>query len=42
MNLVDVKSSTFIKSSKDVNDKESKFKNNDIVRIFKYKNLLQK
>ena len=37
-----VKSSTFIDSGKEINDKGSKFKTGDIVRISKYKTLLQK
>ena len=36
---VDVKSSTHIDSSKEVNDKDAKFKNDDIVRISKYKSI---
>ena len=35
---VDVKSRTYIDSSKEINDKNSKFKTGDIVRISKYKN----
>ena len=38
MNPVDVKSDTYINSSKEVNDKDPKFKIGDIVRISKYKN----
>ena len=37
-----VKSSTFIDSGKEINDKGSKFKTGDIVRISKYKTFLQK
>ena len=37
MKPVDVKSSTYIDSSKDINDKDSKFKIGNIVRISKYK-----
>ena len=36
MNPVDVKSSTYIDSSKDINDEDSKFKIFDISRISKY------
>ena len=40
---VDVKSNTYIDSSKEINDKDPKFKIGDIVRISKYKNIfLQK
>ena len=35
---VDVKSSTYIEFSKDINNKDPKFKIGDIVRISKYKN----
>ena len=35
---IDVKSRTYIDSSKKNNDKDSKFKIGDIVRISKYKN----
>ena len=38
----EVKSSTYINSSKEMNDEDSKFKIGDIVRISKYKNLLAK
>ena len=34
---VDVKSSTYINSSKEINDEDPKFKIGDIVRISKYK-----
>ena len=37
-----VKSSTFIDSGKEINDKGSKFETGDIVRITKYKTFLQK
>ena len=37
-----VKSSTFIDSGKEINDKGSKFQTGDIVRISKYKTFLQK
>ena len=39
MKPVDVKSSTFIDSSKEINDKNPKFKIGDIVRVSKYKNI---
>ena len=39
---VDVKSNTCIDSSKEVNDKDPKFKIGDIVRIKKYKNTFAK
>ena len=39
---VDVKSNTYINSSKDINDKDVKFKIGDIVRISKYKNIFAK
>ena len=39
MNLVEVKSSAYVNSSKDINDKDPKFKVWDIVRISKYKNI---
>ena len=42
MKPVDVKSDTYIESSKEINNKDSKFKIGDIVRLSKYKNLLQK
>ena len=38
----DVKSSTYINSSKEVNDEDPKFKIGDIVRISKYKNIFTK
>ena len=38
MNPVDAKSGTYINSSKEINDKDPKFKIGDIVRISKYKN----
>ena len=37
MKLGDVKSNTYINSSKETNDKNPKFKIGDIVRISKYK-----
>ena len=39
---VDVKSNTYINSSKDINDKDIKFKIGDIVRTSKYKNIFAK
>ena len=39
---VDVKSSTYIDSSKEINDKNPKFKIGDTVRISKYKNVFAK
>ena len=42
MKPVDVRSSTFIDSSKEINDKDPKFKIGDIGRISKYKNIFAK
>ena len=42
MKSVDVKSSTYIDSSKQINHKDPKFKIGDIVRISKYENLFAK
>ena len=42
MKPVDVKDSTYIDSSKEVNDKDPKFKAGDHVRISKYKNIFAK
>ena len=42
MKLVDVKSNIFIDSSKEVNDKDPKYKIGGIVRISKYKNIFAK
>ena len=42
MKPVDVKSNTYIDSSKEINDKDPKFKIGDIVRISKYKNIFVK
>ena len=39
---VDVKPSTYLDSSKEINYKDSKFKIGDIVRISKYKNIFTK
>ena len=38
MKSVDVKSSTYINSSTEINDKDPKFKVGGIVRVSKYKN----
>ena len=40
--LVDVKTSTYIDSSKETNDEDSTFKIDDIVRITKHKNIFAK
>ena len=42
MKPVDVTSSTYIDSSKEINDTDGKFKIGDIVRISKYKNIFAK
>ena len=42
MKPVDVKSSTYIDSSKIITDKDTKYKVDDIVRISKYKNIFAK
>ena len=42
MKPVDVKSSRYIDSSKEINDGDRKFKIGDIVRILKYKNICTK
>ena len=42
MKPVDVKLSTYIDSSKEINDKDPKFKIGDIVRIWKYKIIFTK
>ena len=42
MKPVDVKSNTYINSSKDINDEGPKFEIGDIVRIPKYKNIFAK
>ena len=39
---VDVKPSTYIDSSKEINNEDPKFKTKDIVRISKYKNIFAK
>ena len=42
MKPVDVKSNTCINCSKEINNNDAKFKNGDIVRISKYKNIFVK
>ena len=42
MKPVDVKSSPYIDSSKQINDKDPKFKIGDILRILKHKNIFAK
>ena len=42
MKSVDVKSNTYIDSSKEINDKDPKFKVGDHARISKYKNIFAK
>ena len=42
MKLVDVKSNTYINSSKKINNEDPKFKVSDIVRISKYENIFAK
>ena len=42
MKPVDVKSNTYIDSSKEINNKNPRFKIGDTVRISKYKNILAK
>ena len=42
MKAVDVKSSAYVDSSKEINDEDHKFKIGDIVRISKYKNIFAK
>ena len=42
MKPVNVKSTTYINSSKEINDEDPKFKIGDIVRISKYKNIFAK
>ena len=42
MKPADVKSSTYIDCSKEMNDEDPKFKIGDIVRISKYKNIFAK
>ena len=40
--LIDVRDNAYIDSSKQVNDKDPKFKFGDLVRIWKYKNIFAK
>ena len=42
MNLVDVKSSTYVDSSKEINDKDNKFKSEYTVSISKYRTIFAK
>ena len=42
MKPVDVEDNKYINFEKEVNDKDPKFKVNDYVRIFKYKNIFAK
>ena len=42
MKPVEVKSSTYIDSSQEINDEDPKFRIGDIVRISKYKNIFAK
>ena len=42
MNSVDIKWSTYIDSSKEINDKDTKFKIGDIVRIWQFKIIFTK
>ena len=42
MKPVDIKPNTYIDSSKEINDKDSRFKIGDVFRILKYKNILYK
>ena len=42
MKPVDVKSSTYINSCKEIDDRDPKFEIGDIVRISKYKNIFGK
>ena len=42
MEPVDVKSNTYFDSSKEISDKDPKFKIDDIFRILKYKNIFPK
>ena len=42
LRYVDAKSNTYINSSKEINDKDTKFKIGDIVSISKYKNIFAK
>ena len=42
MKVVDIKPSTYIDSSKEINDEDPKFKIGDIIRISKYKSIFAK
>ena len=42
MKPVDLKSNKYIKSSKEIDDKDPKFKIGDIVKISKYQNIFEK
>ena len=42
MKPIDVKDNTYINFGKEVNDKDSRFKVDDLVRISKYKNIFAK
>ena len=42
MKPVDIKQSTYINSSKEINNEDPKFKIGDIVRISKYKSIFTK
>ena len=42
MKPVDLKASTYIDSSKEINEQDPKFKIGDIMRILKYKNIFAK
>ena len=42
MKAVDVESNTYVESSKEINEKNPKFKTGDNVRISKYKNMFAK
>ena len=42
MKRIDVKPNTYIESSKEINNKNSKFKIGDAVRISKYKSIFTK
>ena len=42
MKPVNVKSTAYINSSKEINDEDPKFKIGDVVRISKYKNIFAK
>ena len=42
MKPIDVQSNTYIESSKEINNKDPKFKTGDFVRISKYKIIFEK